>query len=220
VAAVTGGAVAAVVGCTALAASFLGELSARDDRPSQALPDGARVPVRPEPTEPPEDEPEDAEEPGAGGRSPVPEETGTGTPPDPTTPGPEPSPSTTGTGGPSGPDPGPEPGHDPEPDPAPGGPEPSTPPPTAFPSPTPDPTDDPTPLVLREGDKGPEVVELQQRLAQISGGIYEGEAHGRYDAKTREAVATFQIWYGVQGDEEGVYGPNTRARLEETTTEP
>jgi peptidoglycan hydrolase-like protein with peptidoglycan-binding domain len=75
------------------------------------------------------------------------------------------------------------------------------------------------PLVLREGDEGPEVVELQKRLTQLNW-LYEGRAHGRYDAATREAVATFQVAYGVQGDESGMYGPATRERLEASTAAP
>jgi peptidoglycan hydrolase-like protein with peptidoglycan-binding domain len=70
--------------------------------------------------------------------------------------------------------------------------------------------------VLREGDQGPEVVELQQRLTQLNW-VYEGEADGFYDAETRDAVARFQVAYGVRGDEEGVYGDDTRAALEAAT---
>ncbi|WP_344629513.1 peptidoglycan-binding domain-containing protein [Streptomyces glaucosporus] len=69
--------------------------------------------------------------------------------------------------------------------------------------------------VLREGDTGPEVVELQYRLA--ARGVYRGEPDGRYDDGVREAVATFQVWHGVHGDPEGVYGPNTRRELERAT---
>lgn len=76
-----------------------------------------------------------------------------------------------------------------------------------------------TATVLREGDQGAEVVELQERLLQLDW-LYTGGAYGRYDEETREAVARFQEAYGVQGDREGVYGPHTRAVLEAHTVEP
>lgn len=66
--------------------------------------------------------------------------------------------------------------------------------------------------VLREGDSGPEVVELQYRLRQTY--AYRGDVDGRYDGEVREGVARFQEWYGVRGDPEGVYGPHTRRALE------
>jgi hypothetical protein len=223
--------VAAVVGCTALAAAILGGLPEGDDGPGMALPDGGRLPT-PQPTEPdltadgtPQDPPRETPgaspgEAGGGSGDGQPEadtdtETGTGpetgpdsgaSPSPQETEGsgsvgtPEPSPSATGAGGTLPPD-----------DPTDPGPTPDEPAPTA--------TDNPVPLVLREGDRGPEVIELQRRLRQLNW-LYEGGAHGRFDAATREAVATFQEAYGVRGDEGGVYGVNTRARLEESTTEP
>jgi putative peptidoglycan binding protein len=75
------------------------------------------------------------------------------------------------------------------------------------------------PVVLRKGDEGPQVVELQQRLAQLDW-IYDGDPHGTYDIKTWLAVARFQSAFGVSGDPQGVYGPLTRAKLEAHTTEP
>ncbi|GAA2442079.1 peptidoglycan-binding domain-containing protein [Streptomyces macrosporus] len=69
--------------------------------------------------------------------------------------------------------------------------------------------------VLREGDTGPEVAELQYRLRQTY--AYRGDVDGRYDREVRDGVATFQEWYGVRGDPEGVYGPNTRRALERAT---
>ncbi|MFI9809964.1 peptidoglycan-binding protein [Streptomyces sp. NPDC052301] len=67
--------------------------------------------------------------------------------------------------------------------------------------------------VLRQGDSGHGVYELQVRLQQIPG-IYDGGAiDGRYGAEVRAAVTLFQKRYGVRGDESGVYGANTRLAL-------
>ncbi|MGQ4420224.1 peptidoglycan-binding protein, partial [Streptomyces sp. SAS_269] len=67
--------------------------------------------------------------------------------------------------------------------------------------------------LLRQGDSGHGVYELQVRLLQISR-IYDGGAiDGRYDADVRAAVVLFQERYGVRGDESGVYGDNTRFAL-------
>lgn len=67
--------------------------------------------------------------------------------------------------------------------------------------------------VLRQGDSGHGVYELQVRLRQIPD-IYDGGAiDGRYDAEVGAAVALFQKRYGVRGDESGVYGDNTRFAL-------
>ncbi len=70
---------------------------------------------------------------------------------------------------------------------------------------------------LREGDSGPEVSDLQERLLRIPN-VYEGgTASGRYDATLAAAVARFQLWYGIRGDESGVYGNDTRSDLESRT---
>ncbi|MER6737227.1 peptidoglycan-binding domain-containing protein [Streptomyces puniciscabiei] len=67
--------------------------------------------------------------------------------------------------------------------------------------------------VLRKGDSGHGVYELQVRLRQLPG-IYDGGAiDGRYDAEVGAAVTLFQQRYGVHGDESGVYGDNTRYAL-------
>ncbi|MGW3246786.1 peptidoglycan-binding domain-containing protein [Streptomyces sp. NPDC001070] len=71
------------------------------------------------------------------------------------------------------------------------------------------------PATLQSGDSGPAVVDLQNRLKQMH--LYYGPSDGDYDRKVRDAVARFQFFYGVQGDPEGVYGPNTRAALESKT---
>ncbi|MFD9435298.1 peptidoglycan-binding protein [Streptomyces sp. NPDC060002] len=67
--------------------------------------------------------------------------------------------------------------------------------------------------VLRQGDSGHGVYELQVRLLQIPD-IYDGgPIDGRYDTGVRAAVTRFQKRYGVNGDESGVYGDNTRLAL-------
>ncbi|MEU9575620.1 peptidoglycan-binding domain-containing protein [Streptomyces massasporeus] len=67
--------------------------------------------------------------------------------------------------------------------------------------------------LLRPGDTGHGVYELQVRLLQIPH-IYNGGAiNGRYDTEVRQAVARFQNAYGIHGDETGVYGDNTRHAL-------
>ncbi|GLW47387.1 hypothetical protein Stsp02_30490 [Streptomyces sp. NBRC 14336] len=73
------------------------------------------------------------------------------------------------------------------------------------------------PGTLREGDSGPEVAELQRRLLNVPDVYTAGSTSGLYDATLREAVARFQLWYGISGDETGVYGDDTRAALESRT---
>ncbi|MCF3130030.1 peptidoglycan-binding domain-containing protein [Streptomyces olivochromogenes] len=71
---------------------------------------------------------------------------------------------------------------------------------------------------LREGNTGPEVVELQQRLLRVPDVYRDGSTDGRYDATLTEAVARYQLWYGISGDETGVYGDDTRRSLESRTS--
>ncbi|MGW1162500.1 peptidoglycan-binding protein [Streptomyces sp. NPDC002513] len=78
-------------------------------------------------------------------------------------------------------------------------------------------TDPDGPGTLREGDNGPEVTELQKRLLRIPDIYKNGSTDGRYDATLAAAVARFQLWYGVHGDETGVYGDDTRRDLESRT---
>lgn len=73
------------------------------------------------------------------------------------------------------------------------------------------------PGTLREGDSGPEVSELQQRLRRIPNVYDNGSTSGQYDVVLKEAVARFQLWYGIRGDETGVYGNDTRQDLESRT---
>ncbi|MEV7737064.1 peptidoglycan-binding domain-containing protein [Streptomyces sp. NPDC088921] len=74
------------------------------------------------------------------------------------------------------------------------------------------------PPVLRLGDQGPEVVELQLRLQQV--GVYDGESDGDFDQQVQSAVRTYQVTRFVLQDESGVYGKATRAALESETSEP
>ncbi|MDX3615621.1 peptidoglycan-binding domain-containing protein [Streptomyces europaeiscabiei] len=73
------------------------------------------------------------------------------------------------------------------------------------------------PGTLREGDSGPQVAELQQRLLRIPNVYDNGSTSGQYDGVLKEAVARFQLWYGIRGDETGVYGNDTRQDLESRT---
>ncbi|MGW2913286.1 peptidoglycan-binding domain-containing protein [Streptomyces asoensis] len=94
-----------------------------------------------------------------------------------------------------------------------------TPPATApAPDPTPSASADPEGAgTLREGDSGAEVADLQERLLRIPDVYAHGATDGRYDTVLTEAVARFQLWYGIRGDESGVYGDDTRRDLESRT---
>ncbi|MER6538766.1 peptidoglycan-binding protein [Streptomyces sp900105755] len=70
---------------------------------------------------------------------------------------------------------------------------------------------------LRQGDTGPGVVELEQRLLRIPDVYRDGSTGGTYDAALTAAVERFQVWYGISGDERGVYGDDTRRALESRT---
>ncbi|GAA1901689.1 hypothetical protein GCM10009716_09400 [Streptomyces sodiiphilus] len=213
-----GGTVAAVVGCTALAASLFGgqqrsEEALEETRPGPSLgvPDGDPEPdtgrenhhdarPAPQPTDhagpPARDTGRDPDAPG--NREPAPP-VDTSEPPADTT----------------------EPSRRTDPPPVTEPPPPHLPPDTGEPSATvdPPPVEDEEPVVLMEGDEGPEVAELQYRLGQLRW-VYDGEAHGRFDGRTRAAVVRFQVGYGVEGDRRGVYGPYTRQVLEAHTQQP
>ncbi|MEU6776946.1 peptidoglycan-binding domain-containing protein [Streptomyces sp. NPDC046759] len=73
------------------------------------------------------------------------------------------------------------------------------------------------PGTLRQGDTGPQVTELQERLLRIPDVYRDGSTSGTYDASLTAAVARFQLWYGISGDETGVYGDDTRRALESRT---
>ncbi|MFF4276713.1 peptidoglycan-binding protein [Streptomyces sp. NPDC001536] len=85
-------------------------------------------------------------------------------------------------------------------------------------TPTSNPTEGAEPPVLRLGDQGPEVIELQLRLRQT--GFLSGEADGIYDREVENAVRGYQLTRVVAEDESGVYGPATRTSLESETSEP
>ncbi|WP_244207377.1 peptidoglycan-binding domain-containing protein, partial [Streptomyces swartbergensis] len=85
------------------------------------------------------------------------------------------------------------------------------------PTPTPPAADPDGPGTLREGATGPEVTELQERLLRIPDVYRDGSTSGRYDPALTAAVARFQLWYGIRGDETGVYGNDTRLALESRT---
>ncbi|MGV9630485.1 peptidoglycan-binding domain-containing protein [Streptomyces sp. NPDC003487] len=72
--------------------------------------------------------------------------------------------------------------------------------------------------VLRRGDRGPEVVELQLRLRQLY--LYTGEANGIFNGQVESALRNYQWARGVTNDGLGVYGPQTRGSLESETRTP
>ncbi|MGW5614250.1 peptidoglycan-binding domain-containing protein [Streptomyces sp. NPDC003877] len=72
--------------------------------------------------------------------------------------------------------------------------------------------------VLRRGDSGPEVSELQLRLRQVY--LYNDDADGSFDDRLEDAVRTYQWSRGVQTDDLGVYDRQTREKLEAETREP
>ncbi|WP_055589213.1 peptidoglycan-binding domain-containing protein [Peterkaempfera griseoplana] len=88
---------------------------------------------------------------------------------------------------------------------------------TSSPARTPSATASSTgPRTLSLGMSGPDVEDLQRRLRRAW--IYRGKPTGQYDQRTADAVAQFQQSRNIQGDPRGVYGPNTRARLEQETS--
>lgn len=72
--------------------------------------------------------------------------------------------------------------------------------------------------VLRRGDQGPEVAELQQRLRELR--LYDGEIDGSFDSQVEDALRTYQMSRVVNTDNFGVYDHPTRAALESHTSEP
>ncbi len=74
------------------------------------------------------------------------------------------------------------------------------------------------PTVLRLGDRGPEVTELQSRLRQLF--LYDDDTDGTFDDRLQDAVRNYQYSRGIQADDLGVYDRDTRAKLESETQEP
>lgn len=72
--------------------------------------------------------------------------------------------------------------------------------------------------VLRPGDQGDEVLELQLRLSQLF--LYFDDADGVYDNSVENAVNTYQRTRDIEAPEPGVYDRTTRERLESETTQP
>ncbi|MFF8948990.1 peptidoglycan-binding protein [Streptomyces sp. NPDC014940] len=72
-----------------------------------------------------------------------------------------------------------------------------------------------TARVLRRGDQGLEVIDLQTRLSALN--LYTDHIDGVYTRPVEDAVRTYQLARGVQGDTLGVYGAATRAKLEAET---
>ncbi|WP_409236084.1 peptidoglycan-binding domain-containing protein [Streptomyces sp. PA5.6] len=73
-------------------------------------------------------------------------------------------------------------------------------------------------VTVRQGDKGAQVRELQDRLAQLY--LYVGERDGSYTSEVTAAVRRYQWARGLRDDPQGEYGRETRRSLESETTEP
>lgn len=65
--------------------------------------------------------------------------------------------------------------------------------------------------VLRQGDEGTEVRQLQRALQQIN--FNPGAIDGIYGPNTADAVRRFQSMYAALADD-GIYGPNTRRYIQ------
>ncbi|WP_251093204.1 peptidoglycan-binding domain-containing protein [Streptomyces sp. Caat 7-52] len=72
--------------------------------------------------------------------------------------------------------------------------------------------------VLRRGDTGPEVTELELRLRQLN--LYGDRIDGVYTRPVEDAVRTYQLARGLLDNTLGEYGPATRKSLESETTPP
>ncbi|GAA2311645.1 peptidoglycan-binding protein [Streptomyces kunmingensis] len=69
--------------------------------------------------------------------------------------------------------------------------------------------------VLRRGDRGPQVAELQYRLRKLH--LYADDPDGDFDSRTEYAVRAFQMSRGIRDDSPGTYGTATRQALERET---
>jgi peptidoglycan hydrolase-like protein with peptidoglycan-binding domain len=72
--------------------------------------------------------------------------------------------------------------------------------------------------VLRRGDQGPEVTELQQRLHGLY--LYNGQIDGDFSSQVEDALRNYQWSRNVGTDNLGVYDQKTRESLEAETSEP
>ncbi|AYN41574.1 peptidoglycan-binding protein [Streptomyces dangxiongensis] len=72
--------------------------------------------------------------------------------------------------------------------------------------------------VLRRGDTGPQVTELQQRLRRLN--LYGDQMNGVFTRPVEDGVRNYQLARGIEGDILGEYGPATRASLESETSQP
>ncbi|MFJ7147935.1 peptidoglycan-binding protein [Streptomyces sp. NPDC100445] len=136
-------------------------------------------------------------------------------PPAPRPPAPSPS------GPPSAPaDPAPSPGSaSPTPSPTPSGSASgsASPSPSGTTSGSPRPTPAAVP-VLRRGDTGPQVTELQQRLRRLN--LYGDRIDGVFTRPVEDAVRNYQLARGITTEPLGEYGPTTRAALQSETPTP
>ncbi|NJR65709.1 MAG: peptidoglycan-binding protein [Leptolyngbyaceae cyanobacterium CRU_2_3] len=67
--------------------------------------------------------------------------------------------------------------------------------------------------LVRLGDSGDQIAELQKRLADL--GYYSGSISGSFDLLTEEAVSRFQQAQGLPAD--GIVGPATEVALRQPT---
>jgi peptidoglycan hydrolase-like protein with peptidoglycan-binding domain len=65
--------------------------------------------------------------------------------------------------------------------------------------------------LVQEGDRGSEVIALQQRLQQL--GYFQGNVTGYFGSLTKQAVISFQQAKGLTAD--GLVGTNTQASLDD-----
>ncbi|MFP3987999.1 peptidoglycan-binding protein [Streptomyces sp. E11-3] len=71
--------------------------------------------------------------------------------------------------------------------------------------------------VLRPGDSGAGVTELQRRLKQTGYLAKSAPEDGQFTTTVQEAVFRYQAGRGIRGDRDGEYGKNTRRALEAET---
>ncbi|MER7704839.1 peptidoglycan-binding domain-containing protein [Kitasatospora sp. NPDC097605] len=172
------------------------------------------TPAEPSPSAPPptEDSPSATPTPTRTSAKPSPTRTTASTPP-------PAAPAATATAAP----PAPEPAPAPDPVTTPAAPAPTPTPTTAAtvpasPAPTASPTPAPTPTfrTLERGMEGPDVLALQRKLGVVIC-WQKLPPTGKYDDRTELMVMYFQDINSIRGDARGVYGPNTRAALDNRT---